>query len=58
MTLTCLELMAFQRTSRPEQGFVRMHPNVLFSHGSSGGVVAVYNTEGYVDFFPSKRSIS
>ena len=47
MTLTCLELMAFQSTKRSDKGFARMHPNVAFSHGSSGGVVAVYDPDRY-----------
>ena len=51
VTLTYLELMAFQSTARSQQGFVRMHPNIVFSHGSSGGVVAVYDPDGYVFWF-------
>ena len=40
--------MAFQSTKRSDKGFARMHPNVAFSHGSSGGVVAVYDPDRYM----------
>ena len=51
MTLTCLELMAFQTCRTVGDSFVKMHPNVVFSHGSSGGVVAIYDPERFVTVF-------
>ena len=51
MTLTCLELMAFQTCRTVGDSFVKMHPNVAFSHGSSGGVVAIYDPERFVTVF-------
>ena len=45
LTMTCLELMAFQTTQKSGCNFVKMHQNVIFSHGSSGGVVAIYQTD-------------
>ena len=43
--MTCLELMAFQSSQKCDHDFLRMIPKYGFSHGSSGGVVVVYDVE-------------